>query len=90
LEHDWGPAHARAEIEQRITRTQIDGYCTNPGLLVEGSWGIGAAVFDSLGRPSWALSLTGVQARFDDERQRKLGETLLRAAHALTQRLAKR
>jgi DNA-binding IclR family transcriptional regulator len=90
LEHDWGSAHARPAIEERIARTQIDGYCVNPGLLVEGSWGIGAAVFDALGKPRWALSLTGVQARMDGERQGKLGEILLRAAHVLSQRLAKR
>ncbi len=62
LQKDRGPRSIRAAIEERLGRTRIDGYSLNPGLLVEGSWGIGAAVFDALGRPQWALSLTGVQA----------------------------
>jgi DNA-binding IclR family transcriptional regulator len=87
LETEWGAAHSRAAIEARIRRTRIDGYALNPGLLVEGSWGIGAAVFDALGQPQWALSLTGVQARMAGERTAQLGETLLRTAHELTLRL---
>jgi DNA-binding IclR family transcriptional regulator len=87
LERDWGTAHSRAAIEGRIKQTRKNGYSLNPGLLVEGSWGIGAAVFDELGQPMWALSLTGVEARFAASRQQFLGESLLRGAHALTQRL---
>ena len=37
--------------------------CT-PGLIVEGSYGLGAAVFTREGHPQWALSLTGVEFRF--------------------------
>ncbi len=51
---EWGPRIPRAAIEERLGRTRIDGYSLNPGLLVEGSWGIGAAVFDALGQPQWA------------------------------------
>jgi DNA-binding IclR family transcriptional regulator len=87
LEKEWGAAHSRAAIEERLGRTRIDGYSLNPGLLVEGSWGIGAAVFDALGRPQWALSLTGVQARMAGDRTAQLGGTLLRTAHELTLRL---
>ncbi len=87
LEGAWGDAHCQAAIESRVQQARINGYSVNPGLLVEGSWGIGAAVFDALGQPQWALSLTGVEARFAGERTQLLGETLLRAAHALTQRL---
>ena len=90
LEGAWGAAHSRAAIEDRIQQTRISGYAVNPGLVVEGSWGIGAAVFNALGQPQWALSLTGVEARFDGARTRLLGETLLRAAHALTQRLQRK
>lgn len=87
LEKDWGAAHSRAAIKERLRQTRIDGYSLNPGLLVEGSWGIGAAVFDALGQPQWALSLTGVQARMAGDRTAQLGETLLRTAHELTLRL---
>ena len=86
----WGSAHSRAAIESRIQQTRISGYSVNPGLVVEGSWGIGAAVFNALGQPQWALSLTGVEARLAGERTELLGEALLRAAHELTQRLKRK
>lgn len=87
LEKHWGAAHSKAAIEDRLRKTRIDGYSLNPGLLVEGSWGIGAAVFDALGQPQWAVSINGVQARMAGERTAQLGETLLRTAHELTRRL---
>lgn len=90
LEGEWGQEHSRAAIEARIQQTRITGYAVNPGLVVEGSWGIGAAVFNALDQPQWALSLTGVEARFTGQRTEPLGEMLLRAAHTLTQRLRRK
>ena len=51
---------------------------------------MGAAVFDERGRPAWALSLTGIESRFRDDRRRELGRVLLQHAHALSQQLARR
>ncbi|MFI5718607.1 IclR family transcriptional regulator [Nocardia sp. NPDC051750] len=85
-----GTAHATEALRERITRTRTDGYATNPGLLVEGSWGMGAAVFDHRDSPAWALSLTGVETRFSAERRPELGTLLLHAAHRLTRRLRTR
>ncbi|CRK50144.1 IclR family transcriptional regulator [Rhodococcus sp. RD6.2] len=87
LAERWGDEHSTAGIRDRIDATRLTGYCLNPGLLVEGSWGMGAAVFDSADQPAWALSLTGVESRFPPERRGELGELLLRQAHRLTQRL---
>jgi len=84
---DWGPAHTEEAIRDRITATRITGYAVNPALIVEGSWGIAAAVFDEKGRPSWALSLTGVETRFKADRRHELGTLLLEAAHLLSGRL---
>lgn len=83
----YGPDHACDQVRHRIDATRAQGYCVNPGLLVEGSWGIGAAVFDHRGAPAWALSLTGVQTRFAPDRRPELGTILLRAAHDLSRRL---
>ncbi|MFC4066195.1 IclR family transcriptional regulator C-terminal domain-containing protein [Actinoplanes subglobosus] len=55
-----------------------------------GSWATGAVVFDRAGSPAWALSLTGVEPRFNGDRTAQLGTLLLEAAHALTQRIARR
>jgi DNA-binding IclR family transcriptional regulator len=86
-ESGWGPSHAEPAIRARIAATRRHGYAVNPGLIVEGSWGVGAAVFDRSGRPAWALSLTGVETRFKPERHHELGTLLLEQAHLLSGRL---
>jgi DNA-binding IclR family transcriptional regulator len=86
-ESDWGPAHSESAIRARVAATRQTGYAVNPALVVEGSWGIGAAVFDRSGHPTWALSLTGVETRFKPERHHELGTLLLEQAHALSGRL---
>ncbi len=83
----WGPEHSENAIRARIELTRSTGYSVNPALIVEGSWGMGAAVFDRGGRPAWALSLTGVETRFKPERRKELGKLLLEQAHLLSVRL---
>lgn len=87
LTEAWGPGHARSRIGERIASTRESGFAVNPALIVEGSWGIGAAVFDRRERPNWALSLTGVETRFRPDRRADMGATLLNAAHELSMRL---
>ncbi|MGF6821338.1 DNA-binding IclR family transcriptional regulator [Microbacterium sp. ZKA21] len=84
----WGRSHGAAPLRKRLDETKERGYAINPGLIVEGSWGIGAAVFDRQGRPEWALSLTGVGFRFGPDRMPELGRTLLAHAHQLSSRIA--
>ena len=84
----FGPRHAPAALRTRLADTRDRGYAINPGLIVEGSWGLGAAVFDRAGRPEWALSLTGVEFRFSPDRLPALGRTLLAHAHQLSSRIA--
>jgi DNA-binding IclR family transcriptional regulator len=83
----WGNSHSRRALRERIDLTRQRGYAVNPGLLVHGSWGLAAAVFDTTGTPRWALSLTGVETRFTQRRIPRLGKLLLDTAHVLTQRL---
>jgi DNA-binding IclR family transcriptional regulator len=68
-------------IHAYLTRA---GWSLNPGQLVEGSWGMAAAVFDTNHNPIGALTLTGIEARFNAERQPVLGQLLLRHAHRLS------
>ena len=84
-----GPEHTPELLWERIAATRAAGYAVNPGLIVEGSWGMGAVVFDRSDQPRWALSLTGIEQRFTSERQERMGQLLLRAAHALTTSLRK-
>ncbi len=90
LERDFGETHSDAAVRERIAETRRTGYAVNPGLIVEGSWGMGAAVFGPSGQPAWALSLTGIEPRFAPERRPELGRLLLEHAHRLTERLAGR
>ncbi len=85
----WGAAHSPARLRSRIADTQARGYAVNPGLIVEGSWGVGAAVFPG-GDAQYALSLTGVAFRFDGDRLADLGRILLAHAHQLSTRIAAR
>lgn len=85
-----GTGHTADAVRAHLTRTRTDGYATNPGLVVEGSWGMAAAVFDADDRPQWALSLTGVEHRFAEDRRPELGRLLLREAHGLTRALRRR
>ncbi|WP_460784689.1 IclR family transcriptional regulator [Microbacterium tumbae] len=88
LPEAWGRAHAEGRLRTRLSETKERGYAVNPGLIVEGSWGLGAAVFDRSGRPEWALSLTGVEFRFGPDRLAQLGRMLLAHAHQLSARIA--
>jgi DNA-binding IclR family transcriptional regulator len=83
----YGEQHRADRVRERVAATRSDGYAVNPGLIVPGSWGMGAAVFDGHERPAWALSLTGIEQRFGAERRRELGVLLLQAAHDLTRTL---
>jgi len=83
----WGEQHSPAAIRAHIEQTRTTGYAVNPELIVEGSWGMGAAIFDRGGRPAWALSLTGIEPRFRAGRQPYLGQMLLDEAHKITQKL---
>jgi DNA-binding IclR family transcriptional regulator len=76
----WGDQHSPQRVEQRLVSTRETGYSVNPGLIIPGSWGMAAAVFDNDEEPLGAVSLTGVEARFAPERRESLGKQLLQAA----------
>ncbi|WP_248145776.1 IclR family transcriptional regulator [Microbacterium aoyamense] len=88
LAKERGAAHGEKRLRARLRETQERGYAVNPGLIVEGSYGLGAAVFTREGHPQWALSLTGVEFRFGPDRIADLGRTLLAHAHQLSSRIA--
>jgi DNA-binding IclR family transcriptional regulator len=87
LEERFGDEHRADKLRGHIAAIRELGYAVNPGLIVPGSWGIGAAVFDAHGEPRSALSITGVEARLAPPRQQELGQLLLGEAHRLTTRI---
>lgn len=80
----WGEAHSSEAVVRRLAVTRRDGYSCNPGLIIHGSWGMAAAVFDHDERPVAAVSLTGIESRFAPERRGKLGAQLLQAGRELS------
>lgn len=84
----WGRSHTARALRSRIRTTRENGYAVNPGLVVPGSWGLAAAVFDRSGQPRWALSVTGVESRFSPQRIPRLGQLTLHHAHTLARRLS--
>lgn len=83
----FAAGHSEEVVRANLASTRLAGYSVNPGLVLEGSWGMGAAVFDRSGRPAWALSLTGIEPRFRPDRQEELGGLLMAEAHRITQQL---
>jgi DNA-binding IclR family transcriptional regulator len=86
----FGPGHSAQQVRERLERVRSTGWAVNPGLVVEGSWGMAAAVFGTAGEPVGALTLTGIEARFGLARQRELGPLLLKGAHSLGRALHER
>lgn len=88
LTNTWSESHSPESIRARIAQTRTDGWALNPGLVVEGSWGMAAAVFDSSQAPVGALTITGIEPRFGADRRAHLGQLLLQQAHRLSQLVA--
>jgi DNA-binding IclR family transcriptional regulator len=83
----FAAAHSEEVVRANLEATRQAGYSVNPGLVLEGSWGMGAAVFDQRGRPAWALSLTGIEPRFREGRRELLGRLLMEEAHRISLQL---
>lgn len=76
-------------LRRLVARSRRDGYALNDGLVIAGSWAIGAAVLDAAGRPVAALSVASIAERFDTERRDELGALLRSEARAVADTLAR-
>lgn len=83
----FAAVHTEEVVRGNLEATRQAGYSVNPGLVLEGSWGMGAAVFDRRGCPAWALSLTGIEPRFREDRREQLGRLLMEEAHRISLQL---
>lgn len=84
---EFAAGHTEEVVRRQLAETRLRGYSVNPGLVLEGSWGMGAAVFDSHGSPVGAVSFTGIEPRFRGDRQALLGRLLMEEAHRISLRL---
>jgi DNA-binding IclR family transcriptional regulator len=86
---EFAAGHTESVVRQELEQTRLRGYSVNPGLVLEGSWGMAAAVFDGNGNPVGALSFTGIEPRFRPDRRGLLGRLLMEEAHRITTKLAR-
>ncbi len=79
------PRCTDAAIRQLIQETRAQGYCLNPGLVLESSWALGVPVYDRHNRPVASISLAAIEPRLGAARRAALGNRLMQASRELTQ-----
>ncbi|CAD5369701.1 Transcriptional regulator, IclR family [Rubrivivax sp. A210] len=77
-----------AAIGRLIRETRAQGYCLNPGLVLESSWALGVPVYDSQQRPVASISLAAIESRLGPARAAALGNRLMQASRELQGLLA--
>jgi DNA-binding IclR family transcriptional regulator len=64
--------YSAERIREDVAMTRRLGYALNPGRIVAGSWGLGAAIRFPDGRIAGALSVAAIDSRMGAERQPEL------------------
>lgn len=74
-------------LRQQVREARTRGYGLNPGLVVEGSYGMGVAIHDPRSGISAALTIAGVESRFSDARIQELAAILREEKECLEMRM---
>jgi DNA-binding IclR family transcriptional regulator len=74
-------------IKTQVRTAREKGYSVNPGLVVEGSWGIGVAVMNATGEVVAAISLAAIEKRLSLSRRTLLANQLMLASQEITELL---
>jgi DNA-binding IclR family transcriptional regulator len=82
------PRCTDAAIGRLIRETRAQGYCLNPGLVLESSWAVGVPVYDAQQRPVASISLAAIESRLGAARAAALGNRLMQASRELQGLLA--
>lgn len=75
-------------LRTSVAETRAAGYALNPGLLMQGSWGMGVAVRDAAGQPVGALSVAAIESRLGEARRAEVAALLQEEARRLEMKLA--
>ncbi|QQN66762.1 hypothetical protein JIR23_14275 [Bradyrhizobium diazoefficiens] len=81
------PTHSPNRLRQLVAETRRAGFAVNSGLIVPGSWGIGAVVIGADGKPAGALSVAAIESRMGEPRRCEIARLLQAAATELSVRL---
>src|SRR2546425_5661494 len=71
-------------IRRLVRETRAQGYCLNPGLVLESSWAVGVPVYDTNNRPVASISIAAIESRLGPARSAALGNRLMQASRELT------
>src|SRR5918998_585655 len=71
LSTNYANLHPTA-LKRDVTLTRERGYAVNPGLVVKGSWGVAVALRDPRSGVPAALTIAGIESRFQDGRLEQL------------------
>lgn len=82
------PRYSPLVLRGLVREARHQGFALNRGLIMPGSWGIGAPITSSAGRVLGALSIAAIESRLGDIRQRELGELLRTEAGRIAARVA--
>lgn len=78
------PRCTDAAIRALVGETRAQGYCVNPGLVLESAWAVGVPVYDANGRPVGSISIAAIEQRLGPARAVQIGNRLMQASQAVT------
>jgi DNA-binding IclR family transcriptional regulator len=78
------PGCSDEAVWRLLRETRAQGFCLNPGLVLESSWALGVPVYDANNRPVASISLAAIEARLGPARAAALGNRLMQASRELT------
>lgn len=76
------------DLQHDIADARAAGHALNPGRIVPGSWGIGAAILWPDGRPAGALSIAAIEDRMRPDRRAEIAALLHRETALIQSRLS--
>ncbi|MFZ3584411.1 IclR family transcriptional regulator [Loktanella sp. DJP18] len=84
------PTYDADLLRSDVAATRARGFALNPGRIVGGSWGVGVALRRPDGSVAGALSIAAIDSRMQPPRDAELAALLMREAHDIETRLARR
>ncbi|MEI8325457.1 MAG: IclR family transcriptional regulator [Betaproteobacteria bacterium] len=77
------PLCTDAAIHRLVKQTRHQGYCVQPGLVIQDSWAVGVAVLCSTGSPVASISIAAIKSRLGTARSAVIGNRLIQASRGL-------
>jgi DNA-binding IclR family transcriptional regulator len=71
------PAFTGDRLSLLVEQARRDGFATNQGMIVPGSWAVGVALRNSRGQPIAAISIAAIEARMGEKRRSEIAALLL-------------